>query len=320
MSSLERMEKILVLLEAHSEGITGQELAEACGVPWSVMKKDLETLSLSAESRIPLYTDSDETEEDNQDSWPDTRWFMDSSQKRYIPLHLTVQEALEVLGLLEYFEENHSVKATLEQKLLTHLDMESEEAHILVKGNMAPQYRLNSESFALLENAINRNRKVEFHYNQKQVTAEPLGLVYYSRLRQWYLIARASELVKNYNLSNMDSIRELSETFSYPAEFSLKEWLAPRWGMEFGEPMQVKVKFSKRSQTFAKVRKDVAHRHCVLREEDGGKTLVLEDTVIGKNEFIAWVLGFGSAAEVLEPIKLRLEIRDRVRETLSRYK
>ncbi|MGI6451296.1 MAG: WYL domain-containing protein [Desulfitobacteriia bacterium] len=95
---------------------------------------------------------------------------------------------------------------------------------------------------------------------------------------------------KNQNLS------PIRRTFPY------EEWLAPQWGMEFGEPLKVKVRFSNRAQTMAKVRKDTAHRKCRLTEEEGGQTLLYEDTGIGKNEFIAWILGFGSAAEVLEPL------------------
>jgi predicted DNA-binding transcriptional regulator YafY len=54
--------------------------------------------------------------------------------------------------------------------------------------------------------------------------------------------------------------------------------------------------------------------------KNGGQSLLYEDTIIGKNEFMAWVLGFGSAAEVLEPKDLREEILTRVKNTLARYK
>ena len=134
------------------------------------------------------------------------------------------------------------------------------------------------------------------------------------------MVASADGIYKAFSLNNLQEIRELAGSFVYPEDFSLKDWLAPRWGMEFGEPLQVKVRFINRSQTFAKVRKDLAHRHCILREENGGETLLYEDTVIGKNEFIAWLLGFGSAAEVLEPQTLRDDITARVRATLANYK
>ncbi len=184
---------------------------------------------------------------------------------------------------------------------------------------MAPVKGINDEELLLVEKAIISRRQINFTHKSRPITAEPLGLVYYSRLRQWYLVALADSMIKTYNLSLLEGIKELSKTFIYPPDFSLNAWLAPRWGMEFGNPMRVKVRFINRSQTLAKVRKDVAHRQCVLKEENGGKTLLYEDTVIGENEFMAWILGFGSAAEVLEPIEIRNQIIARVQASLANY-
>jgi predicted DNA-binding transcriptional regulator YafY len=66
------------------------------------------------------------------------------------------------------------------------------------------------------------------------------------------------------------------------------------------------------------MKKDVAHRKCRLTKEESG-SILFEDEIIGKNEFIAWVLGFGSAAEVLEPPELREDILRRIQEALDRY-
>ena len=41
--------------------------------------------------------------------------------------------------------------------------------------------------------------------------------------------------------------------------------------------------------------------------EDGG--IVYETTVSGREEFNRWILGFGPAAEILEPQSARREIR-----------
>jgi len=90
--------------------------------------------------------------------------------------------------------------------------------------------------------------------------------------------------------------------------------------MEYGDLIPVKVRFLNRAQTLAKVRKDVAHRTTseLTTLEDG--SLLFQDSIIGVNEFITWILGFGSAAEILEPMELRALILKRVRETLGNYK
>lgn len=155
-------------------------------------------------------------------------------------------------------------------------------------------------------------------FNGRKITVDPLGIVYYSRLRYWYLAARQGGIIKTYHLNNVQEVQETNEPFVYPEGFSLKGWFGPRWGMEYGELIRVKVRFLNRAQTLAKVRKDVAHRASELTTlEDGA--ILFQDSIIGSNEFITWVLGFGSAAEILEPVELRELILNRVRETLQNY-
>ncbi len=339
----QRMEQILAVIEANP-GITGQDIAAACAVPWSTIQNDLTILLSVTENRIPLYTnadgpeitgddddddedydDDDEDDDDDDDDdlddtiKPEHRWFLENYTRRNVPLHLTLGEALQVLDL-PYIDEKHPKLLSLKQKILDNLDLDHQGSCRYIKGNMAPAAGVSGEILLFLEQAVKRRHEISFIYKSKPGTAAPLGLIYYSRLRQWYLVALAEGIYKTFSLSKMQGIRELPRPFKYPEDFSLRTWLAPRWGIEFGEPMQVKVRFSNRSQTFAKVRKDVAHRQCVLSEENGGQTLLYEDTIIGKNEFIAWILGFGSAAEVLEPSELRGEIIARVRAALTNYK
>lgn len=317
-----RMETILTMIEANP-GITGQKIADACAVPWSIIKKDLETMLLSTENHIPLYTNQDEDSMSDEDFdakfSPETKWFLDTYNRKHSPLHLTVGEALQVLSSV-HIDEKHPKLLSLREKILNSLDLNNRGAFRYIKGSMTPDIDVDEEVLIVIERAISKRRQVGFTYNLLTISAIPLGLVYYSRLRQWYLAAINNSIIKTFNLSKIQSLKELPQTYVYPPDFSLKDWLAPRWGMEFGDPLRVKVRFKNRSQTIAKVRKDVAHRQCKLTEENGGESLLYEDTIIGKNEFLAWILGFGSAAMVIEPLDLRNEIISRVKAALSHYK
>ncbi|KLU59849.1 hypothetical protein CEB3_c39830 [Peptococcaceae bacterium CEB3] len=319
MDSVLRVERILALIEA-KQGICGQALADACGVPWSLLEKDLKTILLDLDHPIPLYTDADEMAEESADRLsPETRWFLETAQRSNVPVHLTVGEFLQILEALDFIQQKQTRGVTLKEKISAGLDLAPEGNHRYIKGSLAPLQRIDAEILLTLESALNRRRKISFAFNAQIVMAVPLGVVYYSRLRQWYLAVGSGEIIKTYNLSKIRDLRITAEPFIYPEGFSLRNWLAPRWGMEFGETLDVKVRFMNRSQTLAKVRKDVAHRSCVLREEEGGQSLIYEDTIIGKNEFLAWILGFGSAAEILEPAELRQEIISRVKECLAHY-
>ena len=317
-----RMERILTLIEA-DPGITGRIIADACAVPWSIIKKDLETMLLATENPIPLYTDQDENglpdDDVDVEFTPETRWFLDTYNRKHIPLHLTIGEALQVLNSA-YIDEKHPKLLSLGQKILDSFDLNNQGTFRYMKGNIAPVFDVDNEALVLIEHAISSRRQIGFVFNSLPMIADPLGIVYYSRLRQWYLTAFNNGLIKTFNLSGIQDLKEQPKSFIYPLGFSIKDWLAPRWGMEFGDPIKVKVRFINRSQTITKVRKDVAHRQCVLTEETGGESLLYEDTIIGRNEFSAWILGFGSAATVLEPLDLRDEIIARVRATLGNYK
>jgi Predicted transcriptional regulator len=317
-----RMETILTMVEANP-GITGQRIVDACAVPWSIIKKDLETMLLSTENHIPLYTDQDDdvmTDDDIVIEFtPETKWFLDTYNRNNNPLHLTLGEAFQVLSSV-YIDEKHPKLLSLRQKILNSLDLDNQGTFRYIKGSMTPVIDADEEVLLLIEQAISRRRQIGFAYNLLTITAIPLGLVYYSRLRQWYLAAINDSIIKTFNISKIQDIKEIPKTFVYPSDFSLKDWLAPRWGMEFGDPLKVKVRFINRAQTIAKVRKDVAHRQCKLTEENGGESLLYEDIIIGRNEFLAWVLGFGSAATVLEPVDLRDEIIVRIKDTLGNYK
>ncbi|WP_459929313.1 helix-turn-helix transcriptional regulator [Desulfosporosinus burensis] len=321
LESIERMGKIMALLEAHPEGLSGRTLADGCGVPWGTMKQDLKVLASSIENTVPLYTDHDEGNDDDEEDLfqPEVKWFMAAAEKRYTPVHLNVREAVGVLGTLDFLQEENALKEGLRQKILAGFDLEEEESCRYIKGGLSPLEPIQGNTFPLIENAILKNKRVTIQFNGREIAVDPLGIVYYSRLRCWYLVARHGELLKTYHLKNVHEVNVTNESFVYPAGFSLKDWFGPRWGMEYGELVRVKVRFLNRSQTVAKVRKDVAHRSSRLTTLEDG-SILFEDDIIGVNEFITWVLGFGSAAEILEPVEFRELILKRVRETLGNYR
>ena len=339
MDFMQRMANILALLEAHPQGISVQGLADACGLPYQTMAQDLETLALSTDNRLPFYTDHDagkeaegdvkyldgeyrvgnfDTEEDEIFK-PHVKWFLAKTEQRFTPVHLNVPETMIVLDSLAVIPPNSHQYESLQRKIMAGLDVGETRSYRYIKGNRLPE-PIDQQLVELFDSAIKQRRVLNLTYNQRELTVQPLGLVYYSRLRRWYLVAKHEKTIKNYNVANINLARITARIFDYPKNFSLAEWFAPRWGMEYGELLAVKVRFSNRSQTFAKVRKDVAHRQAKLTVSDDGQYMIMEDQIIGKNEFSAWLLGFGSAAEVLEPLSLRQEMIELVRKTLQNYR
>jgi predicted DNA-binding transcriptional regulator YafY len=314
MDSINRIVKILAHLSSSPEGISGGKLAKVCGIPWAIMKEDLEVIS----STYPVFSDHDESDSDEELFKPEVKWYLVPSSEPYLPITLGVQEILTLLRVLDLVGESME-RTRLKQKITAAFSFEEEKAYRFVKGNMDPIQPIDVKVFPLLDLAINECRQLTLLYSGRKAIVDPLGIVYYSKLRHWYLVAREGDIVKTFNMQNLTTLRLTNRSFLRPDGFDVSDWMASHWGMEYGEPMQVKVRFVNRSQTFDKVKKDTAHRKTKLTEVDGGQTLLMEDTVIGLNEFVSWVLGFGSAAEVIEPPELREAVKDRVKSALAVY-
>jgi predicted DNA-binding transcriptional regulator YafY len=314
MDSMNRIVKVLAYLSSSPEGISAGELAKVCGIPWLTMKEDLEVISRT----YPVFSDQDESDSEEELFKPEVKWYLVPSSEPYLPITLGVQEIFALLRVLEFVGEGME-RTRLKQRITAAFGIEEEKAYRFVKGNMDPIQPIDVDVFPLLDLAINECRQLAFLFYGRKAVVNPLGIVYYSKLRHWYLVARDRETVKTFNLQNLTNIRSTTKNFTYPDGFDVQDWIALRWGMEYGEPMHVKVRFVNRSQTFAKVKKDTAHRKTKLTIVDGGQTLLMEDTVIGLNEFVSWVLGFGSAAEVIEPPELREAVKDRVKSALAVY-
>lgn len=135
----------------------------------------------------------------------------------------------------------------------------------------------------------------------------PLGLVYFAETGVWYLVGRRFLPGENlvFHLGRVQKACRTGKTFTYPEDFSLRDYLAPRWGMDMSSPVRVKVRFYDEAGVLEKVRAEFARRGLAgLRAEPGG-TLLFEGEVYGYLYFTRWLLGFGSSVEVLAPEKLR---------------
>jgi predicted DNA-binding transcriptional regulator YafY len=111
----------------------------------------------------------------------------------------------------------------------------------------------------------------------------------------------------------MDRIRSVeltSDVFAIPSDFDLETFLGPMFGM-FRDPdvFNVKVHFSPWVARW--IREEVWHPSQRLTDLPGGH-LQVDLTVTGLEDVKRWILGFGEHAEVLEPQRLRVEIREAI--------
>ena len=118
----------------------------------------------------------------------------------------------------------------------------------------------------------------------------------------------------------VDRIRQLAQTresFQVSPAFDPKRLEAEAFGASWEEPMHVVVRFSAGQAPYVKERE--WHPSQRLTDLPDGR-VELSFTAGGEFEIIRWILGWGDAAEVVRPRRVRERVRSVLRHALSRYK
>jgi len=108
----------------------------------------------------------------------------------------------------------------------------------------------------------------------------------------------------------------LDETFEYPADFSPSDYLDSAFRVMTGEPQRVLLQFLPRVAHL--IKEKIWHPSQDITQSPDGSILLHLETAINY-EIISWVLGFGSACRVLEPLSLKKQIRKELEESLNQY-
>ena len=118
----------------------------------------------------------------------------------------------------------------------------------------------------------------------------------------------------------VDRIRRLEPTdqrFEVPASFDFDAFIGSSFGVIAEPATRVRIRFERRWATY--VEEHTWHPSQTLARGSGG-SLELTMEVGGTSELRAWVLSFGSGAEVLEPAALRAQVIEDLEASLRRYR
>ena len=188
---------------------------------------------------------------------------------------------------------------------------------------MARGYKPYEDARTILENlneAMLERRVCKVSYRSpaaekaRQYEIEPLrflphrgGLYVISRTPRYdQLITQAVE--------RFDEVEVTKEEFEPPDHLPIDERLRDAFGISYEEPMDVVVRFAADQAPY--VRERIWHPSQQLEELPDGR-VVLRLRAGGSFEIRSWVLGFGAAAEVLEPEELREAVRAEMRAALG---
>ncbi len=126
-------------------------------------------------------------------------------------------------------------------------------------------------------------------------------------------VARYDNLITQ-AVERFEEVEVTEEEFEPPDHLSIDERVRDTFGISYEEPMDVAVRFTADQAPY--VRERIWHPSQQLEELPDGR-VVLRLRAGGFFEIKSWILGFGAAAEVLEPEELREAVRGEMRRALG---
>ena len=321
-TQLARQWKILRIIESRKRGITGRELAHDLGVPLRTVYRDLETIH---EAGFPIYADRVER---------NSYWKLLDTYKHKFPIPLTITELMalhlsrDLLSIFQatVFHESieslfRKVTASLAPAALQYLENISGR----LKISIGPAKDLAAMKGAIksLSEATAKRKRVEIVYRAVSTGRTTNRKV--DPYQVWvmnggfYLIGlcHVRHAVRTFAMDRIKGFTVLKETFHFPKDFTLEEYLQTAFRVMRGEPKKITVRFSPKVAHV--VRERIWHPTKEMTElKDGEIELGVEVPI--NYEIVSWILGFGSTAEVIQPASLRKRIWAELRDAAARYR
>ncbi len=321
-TQLSRQWKIIKLMESRKRGISGTELANELEVPLRTIYRDLEAIQ---EAGFPIYTDR----EGKNSYWK----ILDTFKKDFpVPLTMTELMALHMSrDLLTVFEGTvfhesieslfQKVKAALSPETLRYLENVS--GRLKISIGPARNFSGSKEVIKTLSEATAKRRRVEILYraiSTAQVTKRKVDPYQVWVMNGGFYLIGLCHLrnsIRTFAMDRIKTLNVLAESFPFPRDFDLEDYLQSAFHVMRGDPEKVKVRFSPGAAHV--VRERIWHPTQEIRELEGGALEVSLEVPINY-EIVSWILGFGSAAEVIEPFSLRRRISEELQRALSGYR
>ncbi|NLD16751.1 MAG: WYL domain-containing protein [Tissierellia bacterium] len=209
---------------------------------------------------------------------------------------------------------------TLASKILSITEQET--FQYLSKTTTKPmEDRLREEKlFVSIRKAVNEQIVIEIEYLsvgpiKRELTKriiEPYNTFTYKK--SLYLAAYCTEKkdFRYFKLSRINSLRLTEEKFKRESGFSLEEMMVEGFGIYREEAINVKLKIRYPSSVF--VEENIFVENQTITTLDDG--ILFEARMKGSTEIETWILSMGENVTVLEPMELKLRLRDRIRKAL----
>ena len=309
-TQMARQWKIIQIMETRRTGISGADLAKELKAPLRTVYRDLEAIQ---EAGYPIYTDKD-----GKNSY----WKLLDNFRKGFPVPLTATELMalhtsrELLSVFDgtIFSDSietlfQKVKAALPPETLNYLQNIS--GGIKIDLGPTKDFSRVKEIVKELSEATASRKSVEILYQAvstgRQTTRKVDPYQVWVMNGVFYLIAHCHvrDAIRTFAMDRIKSFTVLDESFVMPENFSLEDYLQSAFRVMRGSPEKVRFRLTPGAAHI--VRERIWHPTQEIRDlPDGGVEISVEVPI--NYEIISWIMGFGSAAQVIEPDSLRKRI------------
>lgn len=293
-------------------GATKKELAEDLGIcPRSVSR----SIQAIEDLGVPVYDDRTGPEREKH-------WRIDSAYLSRMPNIDLPKIALslpEIISLCMLAGESvifrgtdisrHIAAAIAKLMLFVPEDTQTELSalkRIFICKTMGSKTYAGKENIirTLTEAMLNRTAcKITYHaFYKDEIKDEDIGpLHFYENRGGLYLFAKKlkSKAIRSYACERILHIRPLDRNVTYPPGFDPEETLNSAFDLTHGEPVTVKILFSKDEARYIKEKSWSPDQH-ITDNPDG--SILLTMTSSGYRDLKRWVMSFGKEARLLEPV------------------
>ncbi|MBU0992665.1 MAG: WYL domain-containing protein [Proteobacteria bacterium] len=174
----------------------------------------------------------------------------------------------------------------------------------------------------LTESIINRTSlMISYHsFYDDEIKEYEIGpLHFYENNGGLYIFAikMKDRAIRSYAVERIRRILALDQDVDYPDDFDPVETLDSAFDMTHGQPVTVKIWFSKNEARYIKERKWAKNQQ-IEDHADGSVTLSM--TTSGYRDVKRWIMSFGKEARLLEPKDMKQEIEDELKIILKGMK
>lgn len=294
-------EIILILL--NKKTVTAKELSDKFQVSTRTIYRDIETLSLSG---VPVYMSKGKNGGISLlEDFSINKTLLSKDDKESLMLALKALSTIEYLEISSVIDKMGFMNKTNNNDNWIDIDLSR-------WGNKTHE----DDKFHKIKYAILNNKLIEFTYvnslaNKSRRVIEPIKLIY--KGQSWYLYGycRLKEDFRLFRISRIKNIEMKEESF-IKRDFKLVE--KNKQEKEVWNTVKVKLKVKKEALYRAF---DDFDEESIMENKDGTYEVTME---FPESEWLyGYILSFGPYVEVLEPLRIRNIVLQKMKETLNIY-